>query len=211
MATKIEIRPLQNLLTQVAAVRGEALETMLKQWAVRYRAFTQARFDRFSKGGGNWPALKRSTLLAKARRTMARAREQNRVASGSETDSQREKRLKRAGATYRREKKRIDAGTAKATILRDTGILFAALQPVFVNAPGQLQERIDHGIRVGFGGPGRHPEGGPTIADIAAFHDAGGGNLPQREIIVDPDQATIDGMRSDAERALAKLARDTKN
>lgn len=29
-----------------------------KKWAVRYRSFTQKRWDRFSKGGGDWAPLK---------------------------------------------------------------------------------------------------------------------------------------------------------
>ncbi len=35
--------------------------SMYKSWAVRYSAFVRRRFNRFSRGGGNWKALKAST------------------------------------------------------------------------------------------------------------------------------------------------------
>lgn len=72
-----------------------------------------------------------------------------------------------------------------AMILRDTGLLFKALSPGVIDAPGALTEDIPYGIRVGFGGPSRHGNGQATIADIAAFHNAGSG-VPQRQIIVGP-------------------------
>lgn len=36
---------------------GVHLEAAVKKWAFRYRAFLQDRFERFSEGGGDWPAL----------------------------------------------------------------------------------------------------------------------------------------------------------
>jgi len=90
----------------------------------------------------------------------------------------------------------------KYSILRDTGILMAALSPTFSGRPGQFEQDIPFGIRVGYGGPARHPissnvktkkgnaharlkagkgsffVAGPrmskaTIADIAGFHNVG--------------------------------------
>jgi len=77
-----------------------------------------------------------------------------------------------------------------ARVLWDTGVLIGALDPTFANLPGQLEADLRDGIRVGFGGPGRHPKGLATIADIAGFHQVGAGDLPIRRIIVDPDIST---------------------
>jgi hypothetical protein len=145
---------------------------VLKQWAARYRGFVQRRFDKFSKGGGNWPPLAEST-----------------------------KRGRRKGTN---KKAKVDFA-----ILRDTGTLFAALNPSFSNAPGAIEKPTSFGVIVGYGGPGRYASGGrATVADIASFHNAGVGRLPKRQIIVPPDAATTQGMISDMERALGKMARD---
>ncbi len=93
-----------------------------------------------------------------------------------------------------------------AAILRDTGTLFSALDLQFTQKPGQLQQDIPFGVRVGYGGPARHPKGGATVADIANFHQTGAGRLPVRKIIVDPDEHTITLMAGDMERALERTA-----
>ena len=139
-----------------------AMTRTLRQWAVRYRSFAQLRFDLFSRGGGDWPPLKESTI--------------------------------------RRRRQRTD------TILRDTGTLFRALNPVLGN-PGSFEQLEPMAVIVGFGGPGAHPSGTATIADIAAFHNFGAPpNLPQRQIIVEPPQAVIMLMSLDAERNLGMEA-----
>lgn len=94
-----------------------------------------------------------------------------------------------------------------AAILRDKGILFAALQPTFTGKPGALQRDIPFGVRVGFGGPARYPGGQATIADIAGYHQVGGGRLPRREIIVDPPHGIMNAMAADMERAMEKIAK----
>ncbi len=91
-----------------------------------------------------------------------------------------------------------------ARILRDTGILYQALE---VGAPGNLLKDIPHGIRFGFGGVARHPDGKATIADIGRFHDAGDG-VPQRKIIVKPNRSTVRGMLADVKRVNARLLRE---
>jgi len=93
------------------------------------------------------------------------------------------------------------------SILRDTNTLFSALDPIFVGNPGQYQQDVPYGIRVGYGGPGKHPDGQATIWDIARFHDTGGGRLPQRKLIVPPDAKTLEQMRVDMQRGMAELAR----
>jgi len=159
--------------------RTGPVEKAIKQWGVRYRSFVQERFDKFSKGGGDWPQLAASTL---ARRRKG-------------------KRPKGKGT--------VEA--VKASILRDMGILFAVLAPVFSGKPGALQEHIPFGIRVGFGGPHKHGSGGnATIADIASFHNDGAGHLPKREIIVAPLANVVTAMANDMEKALKQLGDEIK-
>lgn len=117
--------------------------------------------------------------------------------------------LKPATQARRRGARAGSKGPRAFSLLRDTGTLFNALSPTFDVTPGKLQEDIPFGIKVGYGGPARHPKGTATIADLARFHQTGAGRLPVRKIIVEPDQPTIDRMRGDMERAIAKLIRDT--
>jgi hypothetical protein len=83
-----------------------------------------------------------------------------------------------------------------------------ALTPEFKGVLGQFQEGIPFGVRVGYGGPARHPKAEMTVADLARFHQTGGGHLPARQIIVPPDDRTIQLMAGDMERAIGKLAKD---
>ena len=109
-------------------------------------------------------------------------------------------RRKPRGKTARSKTRRTGG---KVAILRDTGTLLAAVSK---GNAGNLFKNIRNGVRVGIG-PKKHPNGKATLADIAEFHDAGRGNLPKREIFVEPDQSTINGMVSDAQRAMTRLFR----
>jgi hypothetical protein len=91
------------------------------------------------------------------------------------------------------------------TILRDTGVLFNALTPVWVSPPGGVNELLEDGVRIGFGGNASHPSGLATIAEIASFHQEGKGNLPQREIIVEPPQSVIAACVQDLQTEITKL------
>lgn len=146
----------------------------LRQWGARARAYWQERFDKNSRGGGDWPPL--------SVRTMARRRKARKGARGK---------------------------PRQFSILRDTGTMFAALVPDFQRKPGQLQQDIAFGVKVGYGGPHRHPKGKATIADIASFHQEGKGNLPAREIILALPGSVTQQMAGDMGRALERLARDT--
>lgn len=98
-----------------------------------------------------------------------------------------------------------------ALILRDTGLMLGALNPKFINAPGQLQRPLsgssEIGIRVGFGGSGSY-QTGQTVAQVSEWHQIGAGNLPVRRILVNPDARTIAAMEQDAQRAITNIARD---
>jgi len=74
-----------------------------------------------------------------------------------------------------------------AKILRDTGILFAALS---VGAKGNLTQPIKKGVRFGFSNV-KHPGSGRTIRQIAIFHETGAGKNPKRQILVEPDVAVM--------------------
>lgn len=116
-------------------------------------------------------------------------------------------------STKRRRRKarkgRIRGATRSFSILRDTGLMFQALNPVWSRKPGALQKDISFGVRVGYGGSAKHPGGKASIADIARFHDTGAGNLPKRLIIDSPDAKTVAAMAGDMERGLGQMARIT--
>ncbi len=137
------------------------IRRMFKLWAARYRADMQDRFDRFSKGGGDWAPLKH---------------------------------------------KRKRGAKNRASILRDTGILFSVLNPTFRGQPGAVEDGIPFGVEVGFGGPRTYPSGkGPTVADIAFWHHTGAGRLPKRTILVEPSRQVVAGMVKDAEKTLESM------
>lgn len=159
---------------------GSPINNAIKQWGTRYRSFIQERFLIFSRGGGNWPPLKPSTIRARMRR--------------------------RKG--MRKGKRGSYKGVITAAILRDTGQLYQALSPEFTGKPGAIEQAIPFGVRVGYGGPGMYTKkygGVATIADIANFHQTGAGHLPKREIIVPPDRHTTELMAEDMQRALNKM------
>lgn len=116
-------------------------------------------------------------------------------------------------STLRRRRKGRGRGLV-AAILVNTATLKNVLVFKFAGAGGQLREFLRggnrfRGVRVGFGGPAKHPSGSKTIAGIANIHQAGNskGNLPARRIIVEPDDKTMQGMASDVTRRWNHLAR----
>ena len=113
-------------------------------------------------------------------------------------------------ATIARRRKGPGQGTI--AILRDTGTVFRALNPV-LGQPGSFEEigAQPFSVVLGFGGAAVHPNGKATIADIASFHNSGAGNLPRRQIIVMPSPELLRDMAADAQRNLSKQANaDTK-
>lgn len=90
--------------------------------------------------------------------------------------------------------------------LRDTGLTLNALE---VGASGNLLKNIKHGIRFGFGGPARRRDGHASISQIAIFHDQGDG-VPQRKIIVKPNQAVVRGMVEDVVKVNRGLMRSAQ-
>ncbi len=104
-------------------------------------------------------------------------------------------------------KRRKGSGKNPAAILADNGDLRTALLPG-IN-PGWQQTTGPWRLTLGFGGPAAHSGGGQaTIADIANFHHAGSGNLPQRQIIVQPPGDVLAQMGSAAATILGGQAKD---
>jgi len=90
-------------------------------------------------------------------------------------------------------------------ILRDTGTLFRALDPV-AKAPGSLQkmDAENFTVEVGYGGSAGHPKGRATISDIAEFHNFGMGHNPIRRIIISPTDIERERMRKVANETIQK-------
>lgn len=155
----VKLQTLAAGLTDPAA-RG----VVLKKVGAIYRSFAQQRFSRLSRGGGEWPDLKRATKLARRG-----ARKAERAARKDPTKT-----------------------PPKASILIDKGLLFAALAPTAGTGQGALEQVTTKGIRLGYGGPMKHGDSGEvTLADIASFHQMGVGHLPKRVIIAEPDNVTL--------------------
>lgn len=183
---------------------------MFDQWGHRYETFIRRRFDRYSKGGGDWAPLALST--GNARRAPARRSAASPLRTGAASSLFRD--TARGGALV---------GTGRrASILVNTGILKAALT---IGARGNQFKQIPGGVRYGFG-PEKHPAGKkalsaesirgltsrraklknlPNIDQLAAFHQYGGKHLPARPILVPPDAATLRGMQNDGARAMKAI------
>ena len=157
---KVAIDGLQRI--RKAILNNAPLAREISQaWEIVYRSFVRLRFHKQSRGGGEWPALKPSTL---------------------------------------RRRRKQGAGAA---ILRDTGALFASIQPT-LSSGGLLQsEPRPLGFTIFLGGGGTY-NNGPTLTEVATYHHEGGGRLPKREILVAPDRETIRKMSQHAHRILVK-------
>lgn len=102
-------------------------------------------------------------------------------------------RFSRGGGNWKPLKRRRRRGAlSRASILIDTGTLFGSL--------GQYRKFFRDGVEVGYSGPARHPKAGMTVARLAAIHNFGLGNMPQREIIVEPPKKVVDAMADDVVR-----------
>lgn len=168
------------------------LRAGFRQAVGRYEAFARRRFVRFSRGGGDWAPLSASTIRARNRRLTRKPSRRGSPDAGFSSLA----RTRRGG----REILAAAPGGARVAILRDRGILFGALT---IGAPGNDTHDVQGGIRYGLGGPARHP-GGPTIAQIAEWHNEGAGHNPRRVIIADPDKPTFDRMVGDIAEGVRK-------
>ena len=108
---------------------------------------------------------------------------------------------------------RTIARKKSALILIETRSLINAVDPELYNAPGSFARRNGNGLLVGYGGDIVHPTAAKngratSIAEVAEFHQAGSGKLPQRKIIVAPDRATIDLVAAEIGAATRDLIKE---
>jgi hypothetical protein len=237
----VNLEPLKRFQAALAAdLQGSGqgpIRAAMKQWGVRFRSAMQERFAQESAGGGDWPPLAASTILARragrgmggGTRQQAMARKQKQINRLEKQRGNLYRQLGKAKKSERVEKlgQQIRAKTAQINkawkgrqglatmagiqILRNTGLLFGALSPTFNGTPGAVEEPIPFGVRVGYGGPAAHPGGRATIADIASYHQAGNGRLPKREVIVATPPDVIAAMAGDMDRGIARMIEQTGN
>ena len=123
-------------------------EEWRNQAARRYSSFSVSRFNAFSRGGGDWPALALSTIRARA--GAARGREGKGGGSGGgkgarsslarDTSKAAKKQFGKLGAL-------VSAAGRTVSILTDTGTLKRA---VGVDGAGHRTTRLPNGIQYGF-------------------------------------------------------------
>lgn len=159
---------------------------MWVQIGTRYLDFVRRRFVRQSQGGGDWPPLARSTVLARRGRRKSSRRRKRRTAA------------------------QIEKAVASAKILRDTGALLGALS---VGNRGNRFDRNKGGVTVGFSKRQKHEgEGrrGLSIGRLAEIHNLGDGRNPQRAILVRPDQSTAAAINRLAQRAVNRAVAENR-
>ena len=101
----------------------------------------------------------------------------------------------------RRRKGRKGSKQASASILIDTGTLWATLDPS-IGAEGQHQVIDSNSVTIGISG-GMHP-GGIELGELAAIHHFGTSRIPARPILVEPDERTRQTMVQAMEIGLQK-------
>lgn len=176
----IDVGPLMRLAGDFGSLQSTPEgAAMYRQWAARYLGFARRRYVENSRGAGGWPPLKAST--------QRRRRKGGRGRGGVD---QVKVRSQRTGG--------------KVAILIDTGMLLSQLD---IGSPDSFR-LISNGVRVGFLSNAPHQEGrrSITVAELAAIHDQGLGNVPARRIIVPPRPSVVQGMVADTRRAAAALA-----
>lgn len=208
VTVNLNLAPLERFASEFERQLGQGgsgpLADGFDRCAARYLAFLQERFDRLSRGGGEWPPLAASTL---ARRAGAPVRRLNQaLEAGQITQQQFNRRIGRARRSASRSRARLAANSRGASILRDTNTLFTALDPSIRMVPGKVYKRGRMTVEFGYGGPSGHPSGPASIAQIARFHQDGGPRLPRRRIIVGPDQALLRAIETELNAAVQRQA-----
>jgi hypothetical protein len=178
------LKKFQDLIDKGLRRKSGPVHDALTQWIRRYRGAMSERFDTFSRGGGDWPALAQSTINARRHGT---SKSGGRGKTGARA-------LKKEQAT----------GGGQVSILRDTGMIFNALDPAGRRA-GNWDDYIANGVEVGFGGSAVHKGTSLTIAQIAAYHQEGTSRMKARKILVSPDEHTQDLMCQDMRMAVERV------
>jgi len=189
-----------RLLSELKAAEtpgaSPAMDWLQKQWLDVYSTFIKRRFDRSSKGGGDWPALALSTIQRRRKGVNPSKRSGRGVGDRSSL-----------ARDTRRGGQLVSGGGGAFSILRDTGTMFNALS---LSNAANASAPIPLGVAYGFREVPHPGKGTMTIARLAAIHDAGNveGGLPRREIVVAPDSETIDVLGRALKSYLARITRE---
>ena len=178
---KFKFEGLRHIRKRLKDTSGP-VDQMFKDWGEKYLGFVKRRFNKFSKGGGDWRKLDPATVRAR----------------------------RKGGKRKSGKRKRAKKETSRVAILADTGILKGGLT---VGKAGNLFKRTRKGIRVGFGGLNIHPETkGLTIKALAVIHDQGlpKKGIPQRQILVKPDERLKRRMKSDLRRTIKLIGQEAE-
>lgn len=174
---KLNLSRLKGFFDTLTSPHSLNKRRMYMQWRARYVGFTRRRFSKFSKGGGDWPKLAPSTVAGRRK--------------GGK---------KRGGVNKVRVKIRKTGG--KVAILRVTNTLFNQMDV----SKSDNYRFVHNGIRVGYLSHDkamqqegtREIPGNLTVEELANIHHQGTDKIPPRQIIVQPDKQTVDGMIRDA-------------
>ena len=170
---RFDISKLIKLKRILGSAEGATvMKPLYERWGIRYLSFARQKFTINSAGGGDWPSLANSTIASRMRKSR-RTRRGRRITIAA-----------RAFGIHNAERIDFVRENLRTTILVDTGVLKNGLN---VGATGNLFAPHTFGIKVGYSG-GSHPRSRASIAQIAAYHNAGTGRLPQRQIIYPPDE-----------------------
>lgn len=175
----IDIPGIKGLANAIVTGNAPEINTALKQWGARYRAFAQRRFDTFSKGAGDWPPIK--------------PRRHGRDKVAAEVKASKGK--KPRGPTILRDTNLLflalsPAFTGRLGSFQD--ITSFTVTVGYTDLARHVNKETGKTSKV-------------SIAQIVRYHDRGAGNLPIRRIIVLPPQHVVDGCKRDMSRALMKI------
>lgn len=188
-----------NQMETSSSLSGSPVGDMFAQWGKRYEVDVRRTFTAASRGDGSWAKLKTSTILARrSSKGGSRARERSKLIK--QTVRGRMTADKRLAAHKRIAELTTMSGVV---ILKDTGALFNALA---IGTPGNLLLRNNNRLVFGFSRSATHSPG-MTLGKLAAIHDGGNKNLPARKILTPPKPATLQGMASDAVRAIGRVTK----
>ncbi len=166
--------------------RSNPIRKAFRQVAKRYEVETLRNFDRASRGGMDWPALSQTTVRHRAKPAKRARGARNRGASSS---------------LARNRRGRLVSAGRSVSIMKDTGTLRNSLR---IDSPGNDTKDLAKGISYGFAKT-PHP-GGPSISQLAAWHQSGAGHNPVRRILREPSPELQRKAIATFEKALRECA-----
>lgn len=228
----------KKALHQAFSGNSAPFDAFSKRVMAMYASYITRRFDRFSRGGGDWKPLAPSTIYRRARATVDRAKREadanlrrGHDAKGKPFGkAEHAEQIDRARGRAHRFLNRImglphgatrgirigpakiraaSIGAGNVSILRDTGTLFNALS---INGPANIMRKRGPVFEFGIGGSMVHPQGHTTVGRIASYHQNGGqipNRPPQRKILIAPPSGESVWQEWDA--AAARLIQDLWN